>query len=100
MGKGERGETLGRRGVGKMGADLIFVTEAVFHRETSPLNLSVLSNMYLGVATDRRQGRAGRSIDATQPRAAGREAAVQVSSKMRETEQVIAQLSSTLSSKR
>ncbi len=47
-----------------------------------------------------RQGGARRSLDATPPRAAGREAAVQGSSKMRETEQVIAQLSSALSSPR
>ncbi len=38
MAKDERGETLGRRGVGKRGAYSMFVTAAVFHRETSPLN--------------------------------------------------------------
>ncbi len=59
----------------------MLMTAAVFHPEMSPLNEDALVNMYLGAGC---QGWAGRCLDATPPRAAGRQPAARVRRKMKQ----------------
>ena len=73
----------------------MFVTAAVFHPEISPLNDDAPENMPLQVG---RQGWAGRCLQAALPRAAGRQAAVHVRSKISKKQRVITASISRLSS--
>ena len=90
-----REHTQAKRDVRQRQAYPMSVTAPVFHPEISPLSDDAPTNMYLQVG---RQGWAGRCLQAAQPRAAGRQAAVQVRSKISEKQHLIAALSSRLSS--
>ncbi len=87
--------TPAKRNVRQRQAYPMSVTAAVFHPEISPLNDDAPANMYLQVG---RQGWAGRCLQAALPRAAGRQAAVQVRSKISEKQRLIAASISRLSS--